>query len=61
MEPPEAAGTTGQFKVTAMRGVVVVTGQVAESVSVTRLPAQMSRPLAVTTEVTEQSLPAGTV
>jgi hypothetical protein len=60
IKPPEVAGTSGQFSVTAMRGVVV-SGQVAVIVSVTVLPLQLSLAVAVTMAVTEQALLLGTV
>ena len=43
-----------------MSGVPVI-AQVADAVLVTALPEQLSLPRAVTVEVMEQSLPAGTM
>jgi len=59
MDPPVATGVPGQFNVTAISGVPVIE-QVVETLLVTALPEQLSLPRAVTVEVTEQSLPAGT-
>jgi hypothetical protein len=60
INPPAAAGTSGQFSVTATRGAIV-SGQAAVVELVTALPLQMSLAVAVTTAVTEQTEPLGTV
>jgi hypothetical protein len=57
--PPAAAGTVGQTSVTAMLGAVA-TPQVITAEFCTGVPVQVSRPVADTVVVTEQSV-AGTV
>jgi hypothetical protein len=52
--PPGLTGATGQSWVTAMAGVVN-NGQVADVLLETTAEVQLSRPLAVTSAVTEQS------
>ena len=59
MEPPEAAGTAGHARVTAMAGVVVI-GQVVVTVLVTVLARQVSLAWPLKVVVTEQAL-AGTL
>jgi hypothetical protein len=54
INPPAAAGTSGQFSVTAMAGAVE-SGQVADAKLVTTVPTHASLPLAVTVLLTEHA------
>jgi hypothetical protein len=57
---PAETCVAGQFKVTAMRGVPD-TEHVADPALVTTSPVHLSVPCAVSVDVIEQSVPAGTV
>ena len=58
--PPGAVALVGQLRVTAIAGAVASV-QVAVAVLVNVFPLQISRPVAVAVDETEQSVPIGTV